>query len=138
MCPALSTESIEKGLCEKLRVSGFHPTVIAFLISWSEDRQCRVVLGGVQSPDETSANSVFQRTVYGPTLRNIFYADARCSIIARGFVETVFADDFNCWRPFRVRSDQVDSAQAAAVVELRNAQHELHRSGEGNRMVFDP
>ena len=125
MCPALSTESIEKGLCEKLRVSGVHPLVIAFLTSWSDDRQCRVVLGGVHSPDEPLANSVVQGTIYGPPLWKIVYADARLSVNARGFVETVFADDFNCWRPFRVRSDQVDSAQAAAMVELRNAQHEL-------------
>ena len=59
-------------LCEKLPVSGLHPTVIAFLISWSEDRLCRVVLGGVNSPDEPWRNSVFQGTVFGPPLWNIF------------------------------------------------------------------
>ena len=55
-------------LCNKLRVSGLHPKVIAFLMSWSEDRVSRVVLGGAHSLDEISSNSVCQGTVPGPAL----------------------------------------------------------------------
>ena len=58
------------------------------------------------------------------------------AVNAKGFVETI-ANDFNCWRPFRVTRDQVETAQAA-MVELREAQHELHLWGEANRVVFDP
>ena len=125
-------------LCNKLRVSGFHPKVIAFLMSWSENRTSRVVLGGAHSLDEILANSVFQGTVLGPFLWNIYYADARFSVNAKGFTETVFADDFNCWRSFYITHDNVDSARAAAFISLREAQQELHLWGEANRVVFDP
>ena len=125
-------------LCEKLRVSGLHPQIIAFLMSWLEDRISRVVLGGAHSPDETLANSVFQGTVLGPPLWNIFYADARMAVNAKGFTETVFADDFNCWRLFCITQEQVDSAHAAAFIALKEAQQELHLWGSANRVVFDP
>ena len=46
-------------LCEKLSVYGFHPRMNAFLIRWSEDRLCRVILGCVHSPDERLRNSVY-------------------------------------------------------------------------------
>ena len=107
-------------------------------MSWSEDRVSRVVLGGAHSPDEILANSVFQGTVLGPPLWNIFYADARFSVNAKGFSETVFADDFNCWQPFFITHDEVDSAHAAAFIILREAQQELHLWGQANRVVFDP
>ena len=83
-------------LCNKLRVSGFHPKVIAFLMSWSENRTSRVVLGGVHSLDEILANSVFQGTVLGPFLWNIYDADARFSVNAKGFAETVFLISTSC------------------------------------------
>ena len=46
-------------LCDKLRVSGLHPEAISFLMSWFEDRDGRVVLGGAHLFDEILANSVF-------------------------------------------------------------------------------
>ena len=68
-------------------------------MSWSGDGVSTVVIGGAHSPNEILANSVFQGTLLGPPLWNLFYADARIAVNARGFTETVFADDFNCWRP---------------------------------------
>ena len=40
-------------------------------------------------------NMVFQGTVLGPTLWNLFYEDARRAIQEAGFVEIVNADDLN-------------------------------------------
>ena len=125
-------------LCDKLRVSGLHHQVVAFLASWLEDRVSKVVLGGAHSPDEPLINSVFQGTVLGSPLRNLFYSDARRSVTSRGFTDTVFADDFNCWRPFPVPHDDVPAAQATATHELERAQHELHLWGQANRVIFDP
>ena len=70
-------------LGQKLRVSGLHPKVMDFIMSCSEDRVSKVVLGGAHSPDEILANSVFQGTVLGPPLWNLFYADAS-SLLTRG------------------------------------------------------
>ena len=88
-------------------------------MSWSEDRVSTVVIGGAHSPNEILANSVFQGTVLGPPLRNLFYADARIAFNAKGFTETVFADDFNCWRPFVITRDQIYPAQVAAFAALK-------------------
>ena len=52
-----------------------------------------------------------------------------------GFTETVFADDFNCWKTY---SRKQLPAQVKAELGLRAAQRELHRWGEANRVVFDP
>ena len=71
-------------LGQKLRVSGLHPKVTDFLMSWSEDRVNTVVIGGAHSPKEILATSVFQGTVLGPPLWNLFYADARIAFNARG------------------------------------------------------
>ena len=87
-----TTGWIGKGWAKKLRVSGLHPKVTDFLMSWSEDRLSKVVIGGAHSPNDILANSVFQEIVFGPPLRNLFYADARFAVNARGFTKTVFAD----------------------------------------------
>ena len=41
----------------------------------------------------TLSNSVFQGTVLGPPLWNVYYQDARRHVNDVGFLETVFADD---------------------------------------------
>ena len=81
-------------LCEKLRVSGLHPQVVAFLSSWLEDRVSKVVVGGAHSPEEPLTNSVYQGTVLGSPLWNLFYSDARRSVNDKGFEDSIFADDF--------------------------------------------
>ena len=125
-------------LCEKLRVSGLHPQVVAFLSSWLEDRVSKVVVGGAHSPEEPLTNSVYQGTVLGSPLWNLFYSDARRSVNDKGFEDSIFADDFNCWRKFLIPHDKVAEAQAAAKDALKDAQRELHLWGEANRVIFDP
>ena len=49
----------------------------AFFKSWLEDSVSQVVVGGARSPEEQLADSVFQGTVLGPVLWNLFYEDAR-------------------------------------------------------------
>ena len=106
-------------------------------MSWSGGSVSKVVRGGARSPKEMLANTVFRGTVFGPLLRNLFYADARFAVNARGFTETVFADDFNCWRPVVITRDQIYPAQVVAFAALQESQHELHLCGEANRAVFD-
>ena len=88
----------------KLRASGLHPRVVAFLMSWLEDRVSQVVVAGARSAAEHLTDSVFQGTVLGLVLWNIFYEDARRAANALGFTETVFADDLNCCRGFSVKN----------------------------------
>ena len=125
-------------LGQKLRAKGLHPRVVAFLESWLEDRVAKVVMGGQQSPEEPLTDSVFQGTVLGPVLWNLFYEDARHSVNGKSFRETVFADDFNCWKVFPVKHTEVQESQAKALSELEEAQRELHLWGAANRVLFDP
>ena len=117
----------------KLRESGLPATVTSFLESWLEDRVASVVVSGVKSDDQVLANSVFQGTALGPPLWNYFYADARFSVRERGFIETVFADDLNCWRTLNKYASEEE-----AVIILTECQRSLHRCGAANRVTFDP
>ena len=83
-------------LTAKLHASGLHPNVVRFLASWLEDRESMVVVGGEKSGITELTNSVFQGTVLGPPLWNMFYADAALATQLLRFVEAVFADDYNC------------------------------------------
>ena len=112
-------------LCAKLRASGPHESVVAFLASWLEDRVAKVVAGGKASLSELLANSVFQGTVLGPPLWNLFYADARKAVNAKGFDESVFADDFNAWKCFCPA--WTDERQIETILaDLEAVQKELH------------
>ncbi len=92
-------------------------------------------MGGRSAGCEPLKDSVFQGTVLGSPLWNVFYGDARKAVTQLGFTETIFADDFNCWKSFRRR---LMPAQVKAELELRGAQRELHLWGRANRVVFDP
>ena len=122
-------------LTDKLRLFGLDERLHSFLASWLEDRLAEVVVGGRSAGQEPLRDSVFQGTVLGPPLWNAFYGDARRAVEQLGFLETVFADDFNCWRTFgRTRLP----AEVKADLSLRGAQKELHLWGKANSVVFDP
>lgn len=80
-------------LCVKLRALGLHSDIEGFLESWLEERSSKVVSGGKASADEPPADSVYQGTVLGPPLWNVFFADSRLPLRKHGYTETVFADD---------------------------------------------
>ena len=134
----------QRKLGRKLRASGLHPQVVAFLESWLQDRVSQVVVGGARSPEEQLADSVFQGTVLGPVLWNLFYEDARQAANKLNFLESVFADDFICWRGFTFHSTIAERAlstadrQEYALGKLREVQRELHKWGEAHRVLFDP
>ena len=119
----------------KLRLLGLHPQLLGFLISWLEDRVSEVVVGGQRSAPEPLCDSVFQGTVLGPPLWNCFYKDSRRAAEDRSFTETVFADDFNCFRRYRKGKLPQD---LRAALELRGMQKELHSWGKANQVRFDP
>ena len=82
-------------LSAKLASSEIHPKHLAVLADWLEPRSARVVSNGAESASIVMANMVYQGTVFGPSLWNKFYADARDPIASSGFQEIVFADDLN-------------------------------------------
>jgi hypothetical protein len=76
---------------------------------------------------------VFQGTVFGPMLWNMFYEDARHAIQEMSFDECVFADDLNAHRIF------AESTPNAKILNsLTLCQEELHDWGKANQVAFDP
>ena len=124
-------------LGEKLDRLGLHDDAKGFLLSWLEDRQSQVVLGGACSPLEALCNSVFQGTVLGPPLWNTFFSDSREPLNRKGFTETTFADDLNAWKAYLL--DRSDPGRHTPVLQsLAAVQRELHLWGNANRVRFDP
>ena len=120
-------------LLRKLAVSGLHSKIVAFLDSWLADRVSVVIVGGESSIPRVLANSVFQGTVLGPPLWNLFYLDAFSAVRKLDFVDVVFADDFNYWKGFpggTALQDMMD--------ECRRCQTSLHTWGRANSVKFDP
>ena len=101
--------------------------------SWLQQRSTQVVVEGRRSNKMLLKNMVFQGTVLGPTLWNLFHEDARRAIHESGFVEIAFADDLNGFREFEQNSS-VDSVMS----EAKKCQTELHKWSTANQVSFHP
>ena len=119
-------------LIAKLRSKKIHPVIVNVLSSWLRQRSSQVVVGGAYSQDMVLNNMVFQGTVNGPTLWNIYFEDARQAINEWLFNEVVFADDLNAFRvfPSTTNNASIDTA-------ITNCQSELHKWGRANQVAFD-
>ena len=87
-------------LVTKLKAKKLHPSIIAVLTSWLRQRAARIVFGGSQSDDMWLRDMVFQSTVLGPILWNLFFEDARLPINDWLFTEVIYADNLNGFREF--------------------------------------
>ena len=67
------------------------------------------------------ADIVFQVTAWGPTLWNVYFADAQRALVHKSFVETTFANDLNAWHAFRLDRD-VAAPHEVPLANLRDAQ----------------
>ena len=102
------------------------------MASWLEDRTCTVLVSGLKTSESALSNSVFQGTVLGPPLWNLFYADASPSVRCLGFTDVVFADDFNCWKAFAAGTTCQEISR-----QTRRCQGNLHEWGAANSVKFD-
>ena len=119
-------------LVAKLKKKGLHSQIVAVLASWLEERCANVVVDGEASKVMKLSNMVFQGTVTGPTLWNLFYEDARHAINECFYKEIVFADDLNAYRTFTSCTHN-----SAIIGSLDMCQHELHKWGIANQVAFD-
>eukprot|EP00973_Karenia_brevis_P020587 2826711-Karenia_brevis.AAC.1 len=75
---------------------------------------------------------VYQGTVWGPPLWNVFYKDAAVAIRMSGFCDIVYADDLNAFRIFHGPvSNHVIKKSVSAC------QANLHAWGGANQVAFD-
>eukprot|EP00973_Karenia_brevis_P001049 143481-Karenia_brevis.AAC.1 len=75
-------------LLQKLQNKGVPSSVVKLLASWLRKRQAQVVVEGAKSNVMDLSHMVYQGTVLGPKLWNIFFEDSRRAINKNGFDET--------------------------------------------------
>ena len=95
--------------------------------------QIRVAVGGKFSRDMNIKDMVYQGTVLGPPLWNVYYADAALAVNLVGFLEIVFADDLTCFKHFglHIPNDTLHT-------EMNLCQRVLHKLEKANHVSSDP
>ena len=73
-------------LLRKLRARGVPDAILMVIQSWLYERRARVAVGGKFSKEMKIQNMVYQGTVLGPPLWNIYYADAAMAVNIIGFL----------------------------------------------------
>ena len=119
-------------LIAKLRAKGFHPRLVNLLESWLQTRRAQVLVGGMKSEVFALFNMIFQGTVFGSMLWNMFFEDSREPISKAGFKDIYFADDLNALKcaPKKVRNSTL-------LRHAHKCQEALHEWGEANNVKFD-
>ena len=104
-----------------------------FLISWLEARRAHVVVEGEFSEEAILRDMVFQGTVLGPPLWNLFFKDAQTAVRFEGFQDVVYADDLNAFKAF-----DASVGNETILEECSECQTSLHRWGSVYAVTFDP
>ena len=115
-------------LIKKLHNKKLHASIVKVFTSWLRQRSSRIVVGGSCSIEMLLKDMVFQGTVNGPMLWNLFFEDAGHAINER-FEEVVFADDLNAYRAFSFGTENSNIEKA-----ISNCQRELHKWGRANQV----
>ena len=116
----------------KLHSAGVADIFLDFLNSYLEPRVGKVAIDSVFSEVFTLENTIFQGTVLGPCLWNVFFQDVSSEASARGGQEAMFADDLNVFEQFDVAISNEE-----IKTELTLTQQNVHRWGRRNRVSFD-
>ena len=119
-------------LIGKLRGSSLHPKLVSIFENWLRDRLAHIVISGSKSKSILMRNMVYQGTVFGLMLWNIFFKDASDAIRTAGFEDISYADDLNAYKIHPGHLSQTFLQQDMNVV-----QHNLHSWGEANGVRFD-
>ena len=75
---------------------------------------------------------VYQRTVFGPPLWNVYFCGAKTATESTGSTAAMFADDLNTYKLYRrsLGNDEI-------MHDLSECQGAVHEWGVENRVVFD-
>ena len=120
-------------LLAKLHASGVSVQYLNFLDSYLQPRRAKVVVEGISSQDFEIANTVFQGTVLGPPLWNIFFNDITQAAESTGGESSKFADDLSVFQKFANAKANEDVTRTMNVCRSR-----VHKWGRINRVAFDP
>ena len=116
----------------KLQAFGVGSLFLNFFSSYLQPRRAQVVVEGVCSDNFNILDTVFQGTVLGPPLWNIFFNDVVIPAGSTGGDPNLFADDLSVFQKF----DRLDDNDAIKL-EMDRCRSEVHSWGKRNRVSFD-
>ena len=119
-------------LSEYLRQHGISDSMFRFLYSYLAPRNANVVVQGCESATFTIEDEVFQGTVLGPPLWNVFFREIDDTIQRCLFRLAKFADDLTAYRNY---NSSVSNIQI--LDELKDCQAACHQWGASRRVTFD-
>ena len=120
-------------LAAKLREAGVGSKMTALVIDYLAPRCAGVAVGGALSELVALSNMVFQGTVFGPPLWNIFFADVADAVQASHANEAVSADDLNAFRAFDAKT-----TNEQVKLDMADCQQVVHLWGTTNGVALDP
>ena len=116
----------------KFYAAGVGSRYLNFLESYLAPRKGRVVVQGSFSEEFVLENSVFQGTVLGPPVWDVFFADVALPARSTGGKEAMFADDLNMFQEFERLTPLPE-----IMSKLSECRRRVHKWGEANRVNFD-
>ena len=119
-------------LMQKLSSLGLSAALLEVIRSWLRSRKGFVIVNGRKSSPMLLRNMVYQGTVWGPSLWNVFFADCVCAIRIDGFEAIVYADDCNAFKRY-----PRNLSNALILEDLGQCQQHLHAWGRANSVTFD-
>ncbi len=119
-------------LLAKLYSVGVSELFLDFLNSYLEPRIGYVTVEGAMSEAMQLCNMVFQGTVLGPPLWNVFFHDIVGAARIEGGSEVTFADDLSVFKTFDFATP--NSEVISTMMATRN---NCHKWGKMNRVTFD-
>ena len=120
-------------LLAKLHAAGVGSNYLRFLDAYLQPRRGKVIVEGVASDVFEIADTVFQGTVLGPCLWNLFFADVARPAREEGGCESIFADDLSVFKEF-----ERFECNEHILSDMRICRAKVHRWGRINRVSFDP
>ena len=116
----------------KLHSVGVPDVYLDFLSAYLEPRVGHVAVESVLSDVFTLCDTVFQGTVLGPTLWNVFFHDVAFAAAGVDTTEAMFADDLSLYKSYPVSISNNDIQS-----DMLRAKQKVHKWGVRNRVTFD-
>ena len=119
-------------LVRRLLQAGLTEDMVAFLFDYLAPRKAVVIVQGKESDAFTIKDEVFQGTVLGPPLWNVFFMPVDAPVHQHYFRAAKFADDLTAYKNFEsaTRNDEI-------CKRLRDLQESVHEWGSQERVIFD-
>ena len=103
----------------KLQAAGIGETYLKFLDAYLEKRYAQVIVEGTASDPFEIHDTIFQGTVLGPPLWNLFFADVIDAAESNGGDASIFADDLHVFKAFQHQSQMKTSSRIWRNADLQ-------------------